>query len=229
MTTALPTGHGRSLARLLSYTLLSLYLLGLLASLLPLPINDPNGALGLLAQAIDGGGLVAVAVVAFHAGLGGDSRPAPWEQRLGALAPSLLTGAALVYLALGLTVLPVGLRIRSQGMAQLQGQVAGGRSLLQELRRSVQAAPDPQALETLLRNQPQLAQGLSGDPARDQPLLLARIDRDVAALTEAARRRGADTNARLLRQMLRLLLSGVVLAGFHLLAALIWRAPARRS
>jgi hypothetical protein len=229
MTMAFSAGHGRSLARLLSYTLLSLYLLGLLASLLPLPINDPSAALGLLGQAIDGGGLVAVAVVSFHAGLGGDSRPAPWEQRLGALAPALLTAAALIYLALGLSVIPVGLRIRSQGMAQLQGQLATGSSLLQELRRSVQAAPDPQALGTVLRNQPQLGQGLSGDLARDRPLLLARIARDQASLAEAARRRGADTNARLLRQMLRLLLSGVVLAGFHLLATLIWRAPARRS
>jgi hypothetical protein len=229
MTSALPAGRGRSLARLLGYTLLSLYVLGLLASLLPLPINDPSAALGLLGQAIDGGGLVAVAVVAFHAGLGGDSRPAPWEQRLGALAPALLVAAGIVYLALGLSVVPVGLRIRSQGMAQLQGQLGGGRTLLQELRRSVQAAPDPQSLGTLLRNQPQLAQGLTGDLARDRPLLLARIDRDGAALAEAARRRGAETNARLLRQMLRLLLSGVVLAGFHLLAALIWRAPARRS
>lgn len=228
MTTAFPAGRGRSLARLLSYTLLSLYLLGLGGSLLPLPINDPNAAFGLLAQAIEGGGPVAVGVVAFHLGLGGDSRPAAWEQRLGTLAPALLGAAALVYLALALSVLPVGLRIRSQGMAQLQGQLAGGRTLLQELRRSVQTAPDPRALGALLRNQPQLAQGLTGDLSQDRPLLLARIDRDAAALAEAARHRGADTNARLLRQMLRLLLSGLVLAGFHLLAALIWRAPARR-
>lgn len=228
MTTAFSTGRGRSLARLLGYTLLGLYLLGLVANLLPLPINDPSAALGLLAQAIDGGGLVAVGVVAFHHGLGGDSRPAAWEQRLGTLAPGLLGGAALMFLALALSVLPVGLRIRSQGMAQLQGQLASGRSLLQELRRSVQTASDPRSLGALLRNQPQLAQGLTGDLSQDRPLLLARIDRDAAALSEAARRRGADTNGRLLRQMVRLLLSGLVLAGFHLLAALSWRAPSRR-
>ncbi|MBU6354181.1 MAG: hypothetical protein KGQ81_04395 [Cyanobacteria bacterium REEB498] len=135
MTTAFPAGRGRSLARLLSYTVLSLCLLGLGGSLLPLPINDPNAAFGLLAQAIEGGGPVAVGVVTFHLGLGGDSRPAVWEQRLGTLAPALRGAAALVYLALALSVLPVGLRIRSQGMAQLQGQLAGGRTLLQELRR----------------------------------------------------------------------------------------------
>lgn len=229
MTSAPPAGRGHSLARLLGYTLLILYLLGLTAGLLPLPINDPNAALGLLAQAIDGGGLVAVAVVAFHAGLSGDSRPAPWEQRLGSVAPVILTAAALLYLALGLSVLPVGLRIRSQGMAQLQGQLVSGRNLLQELRRSVQTAPDLPSLGILLRNQPQLTQGLTGELNRDRQLLLARIDRDGAALAEAARRRGAETNARLLRQMLRLLVSGLVLAGFHGLAALIWRTPSRRS
>ena len=132
------TSHrARSLARLSAYTLVLIFLISLLASLFPLPLEDPQRALAVLQELLERSTVPLVALLFLFAGLAGDALPAPWEMGLASWMGPLLRLVALGYLLTAIAVVAVAARLESTGITQLSGQVQSSLQELQNLRQEV--------------------------------------------------------------------------------------------
>ncbi len=219
--------RARTLARLCAYALLATFLLTVAGGALPLPLGDAQRAFSLLAELIANSTVPVVALFLLFHGLGGKGLPALWEWRLLRLVRPLLRLAALLYLLTALALAGVTLQVERDGVSRLDAEMQSGMAGLQRLRQAVQAAPDAAALQQLLASQPGLLEALDSPDAtpslaerRRQAALL--LDRAAANLRQQSTRRRADASGSLIRQALRLGLSALVYALFHLAASLLW-------
>lgn len=223
--------RAQSLARICAYTLLGIFLISLLAAALPLPMNDPGRAMGMLAEVLERSTLPLVAVLFLYFGMAEEALPASWECRLALWMGPLLRLAALSYLLTAVAVLSVSQRLDSLGVSGLNQQLKGGTVAIERLRQGVENAPDAPALKRLLSSQPALRQALVergtaiddrlAEPERRRQLL-ELIDRAGINLRLQGQQTRATASGNLARQSLRLTLTALVYALFYLLAGFIW-------
>lgn len=229
--------RARTLARLSAYSLLATFLLTLAGGWLPVPLGDDQRVFSLLAELIANSTVPVVGLFLLFYGLSGKGLPALWEWGLLRLLRPLLQLAALLYLLTALALVGVVLRVESAGAARLDAELQNGLAGLERLRQAVQSAPDAAALQQLLASQPGLLEALDvGLPAGDGSAPAAKgtsladrqrqasqlLDRAEASLVSQTTRRQADASGNLNRQALRLGLSALVYALFHLAASLLW-------
>lgn len=226
-----------TLARLSAYTLLVTFLITLVGGLLPLPLGDSQRLFSLLTELIANSTVPVVALFLLFYGLAGEGLPAHWEWRLLCAVRPLLQLAALLYLLTALALVGVFLQVESTATAHHDAELRSGLAELKRLRQALQASSDATALQQLLASQPGLLQAVdasqlggrvqpSAAPApsvaerRRQAALL--LDRAEASLRTQVTRRRADASGNLTRQVLRLGLSALVYALFHLVSSLLW-------
>ncbi|MCP9888948.1 hypothetical protein KBY96_13540 [Cyanobium sp. ATX 6A2] len=227
----LSPARARRLARLAAYTLLVIFLVTLVPVALPLPLADPSALLTLLAELLANSSLPLVALVLLLIGLAGPPLPALWELGLARWLPLLLRAVALLYLLSAVAVISIAGRIEATGSQGLEAQVQASVQRLDRLRQSLDVPTDAGALQRLLAVEPALLQALqqrleAGDDAatlaQQRKLAAELIDRGLANLRAQGVRERAEASGTLRRQVLRLSLSAVVYALFHVLASLIW-------
>lgn len=223
--------RARALARLCAYTLLVIFLISLVVALLPLPLGDPQRALGLVTEVMERSTVPLVAVLFLYFGLADDAFPGIWECRFALAVRPLLRLAALLYLLSAIAVFSAAQRLEVVGTRNLTTQLQTSLSSLGQLRDQVERAPNADVLRRLVSQQPGLIQAmgerggaLGGQASFAQQRAVAAdlLERAEANLRSQGLQRRADASGNLSRQTLRLSLTALAYAIFYLLAALIW-------
>ena len=228
------TAHrARSLARLCAYTLLVVFLISLVASLVPVPLADPGRAYGVLQEMLERSTLPLVALLFLFVGLAQDALPAFWEVGLARRVRPLLRLVALGYLLTAMALVALATNLDASASIRLRGQQDASLAQLQRISQGVGQATDPDGLRRLLSRRPGLIQAIDAtnpSPGRSASLeeLKARaaelLDRAETNIRQASLRRRADASGKLTRQTLRLSLTALAYGLFYLLAGFLWPA-----
>lgn len=223
--------RARTLARLSAYSLFGIFLISLLVAVLPLPLGDPQRALGLVAELIERSTVPLVAVLFFYVGLADDATPGIWECRLARSVRPLLRLAAMLYLLTAIAVFFAAQTLGTEGGRSLQTQIQTSLTSLRQLQNQVQRAPDVEALRSLVSQQPGLIQAmeergaaLGGEVpfAEQRSTAVDLLENAEIGLRNQGLQRRADASGNLTRQTLRLGLTALVYAIFYLFAGMIW-------
>jgi hypothetical protein len=136
-----------------------------------------------------------------------------------------------LYLLSILAIVGFGQQVEQQDIARLNQQLAASQKSLARFRETLESAPDGASLQRLLATQSGLQQALqqqAGPAALSAPLpeqkrrLAQLVDRAESNLRAQNLVTLANTSGNFVRQTLRLSLTALALALFHLAASQIW-------
>lgn len=221
-----------TLSRIAGYTFLLVFLVNLLAILLPPPFLEPERSFAALVEVVERSTLPLVAVLFLFLGFSGESHPALWECRLARWMRPLLLLVAVVYLITTLAFPLAAQRIDRSGIASSQAQIDRVKQEFQQLRDLLASGPDDtEAVGRVLSAQPALAQALSqqlGDswdqlspPQRRQRVEQLIDTSEVNANREAVAAR-ANASGHLRKRTVLFSLTALFYALYYLAAHLIW-------
>lgn len=221
-----------TLSRMAAYTFLLIFLVNLVAVLLPPPFLQPERTFAALSELVERSSLPLVAVLVLFFGFSGESLPALWECRLARWLRPLLLLAALLYLVTSLAFLGVAQRIAVTGIASTDAQIERASQEFQQLRELLaDADDDAEAVQRVLGRQPALAQAVRqqlGDswerltPQQRRQRLEQLLDTSEVTTNRQAQAARAEASGQLRQRTLRFSLTALLYAFFFLAAHLIW-------